>query len=122
MRRWLVVILLAALLLRVAAIVATGPATLRFGDAQDYVDAAASLCEQGRYPDRGSMPFFRAPGASQEGHGLGLSLTRRAIEAMGGQVWAQAPAQGGAELCVRLKGALLPAPARARESAPLSHA
>ena len=67
-------------------------------------------------------PFFRAPGASQEGHGLGLSLTRRAIEAMGGQVWAQAPAQGGAELCVRLKGALLPAPARARESAPLSHA
>lgn len=62
MRRWLVVILLAALLLRVAAIVATGPATLRFGDAQDYVDAAASLCEQGRYPDRGSMPFFRAPG------------------------------------------------------------
>ena len=58
----LAVILLAALLLRVAAIVTTGPATLRFGDAQDYVDAAASLCEQGRYPDRGSLPFFRAPG------------------------------------------------------------
>lgn len=65
-------------------------------------------------------PFYRAPGARQEGHGLGLSLTRRAIEAMGGQVWAVAPPQGGAELCVRLKGALLPAAlaaARAREVA-----
>jgi signal transduction histidine kinase len=54
-------------------------------------------------------PFFRAPGTRQEGHGLGLSLTRRAVEAMGGQVWAVSPPQGGAELSVRLKGALLPA-------------
>lgn len=60
--RTLVAILLVALLLRVAAIVATGAATLRFGDAQDYVDAAASLCTDGVYPDRGSLPFFRAPG------------------------------------------------------------
>ncbi len=67
-------------------------------------------------------PFFRAPGTRQEGHGLGLSLTRRAIEAMGGQVWAVAPPQGGAELCVRLKGALLPAAGRAHVPAEPSHA
>lgn len=51
-----------ALGVRVAAIVATGPATLRFGDAADYVAAAETLCRDGRYPDRGSLPFFRAPG------------------------------------------------------------
>lgn len=65
-------------------------------------------------------PFFRAPGTLQEGHGLGLSLTRRATEAMGGQVWAVSPPQGGAELCVRLKSALLssaPAAARSRAAA-----
>jgi signal transduction histidine kinase len=67
-------------------------------------------------------PFFRAPGTLQEGHGLGLSLTRRAVEAMGGQVWALSPPQGGAELCVRLKSALLPAGPRARVSAEPSHA
>lgn len=67
-------------------------------------------------------PFFRAPGTRQEGHGLGLSLTRRAIEAMGGQVWAVAPPQGGAELCVRLKGALQPTGQRARVPAESSHA
>ena len=65
-------------------------------------------------------PFFRAPGTRQEGHGLGLSLTRRAIEAMGGQVSAVSPPQGGAELCFRLPAALLPAAlaaARARGAA-----
>jgi len=62
LRPWLVAIVLAALAVRLAAIAATGPATLRFGDAQDYVDTAATLCEDGRYPDRGSLPFFRAPG------------------------------------------------------------
>lgn len=61
-RPWLAAILVATLLIRVAAIAATGPTTLRFGDAQDYVDAAATLCEEGRYPERGSLPFFRAPG------------------------------------------------------------
>lgn len=67
-------------------------------------------------------PFFRAPGTRQEGHGLGLSLTRRAIEAMGGQVWAVAPPQGGAELCVRLRSALLQAGPRARVPAEPIHA
>ncbi|WP_341890753.1 HAMP domain-containing sensor histidine kinase [Variovorax sp. YR752] len=55
-------------------------------------------------------PFFRAPGTQHEGHGLGLSLTRRAIEAMGGRVWALSRAEGGAELCFQLKGALLATP------------
>lgn len=64
-------------------------------------------------------PFFRAPGTQQEGHGLGLSLTRRAIEAMGGRVWAVARPDGGAELCFQLKGALLAAlPTEARDSMP----
>jgi 4-amino-4-deoxy-L-arabinose transferase-like glycosyltransferase len=63
-RQWLRVaaIVVLAVVVRVTAIVVTGPTSLRFGDAQDYVDAGATLCEQGRYPDRGSLPFFRAPG------------------------------------------------------------
>lgn len=61
-RSWLAAILLAALVVRVTAIVVTGPTALRFGDAQDYVGAAVALCADGRYPDRGSLPFFRAPG------------------------------------------------------------
>jgi signal transduction histidine kinase len=50
-------------------------------------------------------PFFRAHGAHYEGHGLGLSIVRRAVEAMGGRAWAEAGAQGGARLCFRLDGA-----------------
>lgn len=61
-RLLLLAILLAALVVRLAAIIVTGPGRLRFGDAQDYVDFATALCSEGRYPDRGSMPFFRAPG------------------------------------------------------------
>jgi len=47
-------------------------------------------------------PFFRAPGAQAPGHGLGLSVARRAVEAMGGSIWAAARREGGAELCFRL--------------------
>jgi len=61
-RALLAKILIVALVVRLGAIVATGPGTLRFGDAQDYVDTAATLCDEGRYPDRGGLPFFRAPG------------------------------------------------------------
>lgn len=61
--RWsFAAILVVALAVRVAAIVVTGPTTLRFGDAADYVATAETLCRDGRYPDRGSLPFFRAPG------------------------------------------------------------
>ncbi|HEX8155195.1 MAG TPA: hypothetical protein VF698_18830, partial [Thermoanaerobaculia bacterium] len=51
-----------ALLVRIAAIEASRPAQLTFGDARDYVAAAESLCSKGVYPERGNLPFFRAPG------------------------------------------------------------
>lgn len=59
-------------------------------------------------------PFFRAPGARQQGHGLGLSVARRAIEAMGGRIWAVARPERGAELCFRLGDAVAGAGASAR--------
>lgn len=55
-------------------------------------------------------PFYRGHGASHDGHGLGLSIVRRAVEAMGGQVSASRNAWGGASLCFRLPDATLPAP------------
>lgn len=51
-------------------------------------------------------PFYRGHAASHEGHGLGLSIVRRAIEAMGGTVWAQPAEGGGASLCFRIPAAL----------------
>jgi uncharacterized membrane protein YdjX (TVP38/TMEM64 family) len=56
------VLFIFALLLRVAAIEATGGETIAFGDATDYVRHAQSLCSDGNYPERGNLPFFRAPG------------------------------------------------------------
>jgi 4-amino-4-deoxy-L-arabinose transferase-like glycosyltransferase len=53
---------LLALIVRVVAIFATGPSTIRFGDGLDYIDTAKALCATHSYPDRGSLPFFRAPG------------------------------------------------------------
>jgi signal transduction histidine kinase len=51
-------------------------------------------------------PFYRAHAASFEGHGLGLSIVRRAVEAMGGTVRARASAQGGASIQIVLRDAL----------------
>jgi uncharacterized membrane protein YdjX (TVP38/TMEM64 family) len=51
-----------ALLVRVAAIELTGAEKIAFGDGPDYVRFAASLCADGTYPERGNLPFFRAPG------------------------------------------------------------
>lgn len=51
-----------ALLVRIAAIETTGGEQIAFGDGPDYVSAATSLCERGVYPERGNLPFFRAPG------------------------------------------------------------
>lgn len=50
-------------------------------------------------------PFFRAPGVQQLGHGLGLSIARRAVEAMGGRIWATARPGQGAQIGFRLSAA-----------------
>ncbi len=59
-------------------------------------------------------PLVRVHAATHEGHGLGLSIVRRAVEAMGGQVWATSSQGGGASLCFRLPAAL---PAKALSQA-----
>lgn len=45
--------------------------------------------------------------ASTKGHGLGLSIVRRAVQTMGGQAWAEPQTQGGAALCFSLPGVVL---------------
>ncbi len=52
-------------------------------------------------------PFYQAHGARFEGHGLGLSIVRRAVQALGGRAWAEPRAEGGASLCFSLPGAVL---------------
>src|SRR5258708_1437463 len=56
------VLVAVALAVRLGAILESGPSVVRFGDAPDYLSAAASLCSSGSYPDRSSMPFFPPPG------------------------------------------------------------
>jgi hypothetical protein len=51
-----------ALALRLIAIEISGADRISFGDGPDYIACARSLCEQHSYPDRGNLPFFRAPG------------------------------------------------------------
>jgi hypothetical protein len=51
-----------ALAVRLAAIVATGAGTARFGDAPPYLNAARMLAETGRYPFRTDPYYSRAPG------------------------------------------------------------
>ena len=51
-----------ALLLRIAAIEWHGGDAVLFGDGPDYLAAAGALCDRGLYPERGNLPFFRAPG------------------------------------------------------------
>ncbi len=46
---------------RVGAIVSGGSDVVPFGDARDYLATASHLCREHEYPDRGNLPFFRAP-------------------------------------------------------------
>lgn len=59
---YLSAIIAVALAARIAAIVAYGTDQVSFGDATDYVATAQYICERADYPERGSIPFFRAPG------------------------------------------------------------
>jgi signal transduction histidine kinase len=62
-------------------------------------------------------PFFRAHGARFDGHGLGLSIVRRAVQAMKGRAWAEPRPQGGAALCFTLPGAVVAEAGRPSEPA-----
>ncbi|HLI80788.1 MAG TPA: hypothetical protein VKV03_12445 [Candidatus Binataceae bacterium] len=55
-------IFVVALTIRLIAIEVSGANRISFGDAGDYIASAQSLCVQHAYPDRGNLPFFRAPG------------------------------------------------------------
>lgn len=66
-------------------------------------------------------PFYRASDNRFAGHGLGLSIVRRAVEAMGGSVAASASEAGGASFRIVLPDAAVPdgeAPARPSVEAP----
>lgn len=47
-------------------------------------------------------PFYRSHGDKYAGYGLGLSIALRAIEGMGGRIWSENRAQGGAAFCFEL--------------------
>jgi uncharacterized membrane protein YdjX (TVP38/TMEM64 family) len=57
-----IAVFILALAVRIAAVEWTGAGTLAFGDGPDYVNAARTVCIQHQYPERGNLPFFRAPG------------------------------------------------------------
>ncbi len=59
--RLLVALWVVAFVVRLGAILITGPNRIVFGDSRDYLLHAEALC-QGEYPHRANPPFFRAPG------------------------------------------------------------
>ncbi|MGE8497788.1 MAG: sensor histidine kinase [Pseudomonas sp.] len=64
-----------------------------------------SVCDQGpgvadEHLPRLGEPFYRAPGQSAAGHGLGLAIARRAIERHGGRIELSNRPQGG--FCARV--------------------
>jgi 4-amino-4-deoxy-L-arabinose transferase-like glycosyltransferase len=60
-KRWRLAIFAIAFVVRIGAIVFYGPDIVTFGDARDYLATASHLCREHEYPDRGNLPFFRAP-------------------------------------------------------------
>ncbi len=56
-------ILLIAFVIRLVAIFIVGVDKITFGDAADYIATSQFICANGGdYPERGNLPFFRAPG------------------------------------------------------------
>ena len=51
-------------------------------------------------------PFYRAHAERFEGHGLGLSIVRRAVQILGGRAWAESRPEGGAALCFTVPDAV----------------
>ena len=51
-------------------------------------------------------PFYRAHAERFEGHGLGLSIVRRAVQILGGRAWAEPRPEGGAALCFTVPDAV----------------
>jgi 4-amino-4-deoxy-L-arabinose transferase-like glycosyltransferase len=62
LRWWLLGLVALGLALRLGWVVWSGWAVGDFGDSQDYLTAAATLCSDEPYPEHGDLPFFRAPG------------------------------------------------------------
>ncbi len=60
-KRWRLAIFAVAFAVRIGAIGFHGPEEVVFGDGRDYLATASHLCREHAYPDRGSLPFFRAP-------------------------------------------------------------
>ena len=75
-------------IVRIEASVDAGEVTVHVRDNGVGFDttAAAQLFE----------PFMRLHGRKFEGHGIGLSIVRRAVERHGGRVWAEAEPDHGA--------------------------
>ncbi len=75
-------------IVRIEASVDAGEVTVHVRDNGVGFDAAAAgqLFE----------PFMRLHGRKFEGHGIGLSIVRRAVERQGGRVWAEAEPDHGA--------------------------
>jgi hypothetical protein len=88
-RRAGLLLFLAALALRLAAIGVAGSATLRFGDARAYISAAEAIVETGHYPKQTDYFSFRAPGypfflaAVTLGHPRWIALAKAANALLG---------------------------------------
>jgi 4-amino-4-deoxy-L-arabinose transferase-like glycosyltransferase len=57
----LLYVLIVAAISRIGFVFVTGISETSFGDVGDYIDAAQSFCDGTPYPERGALPFFRAP-------------------------------------------------------------